>query len=170
MALEERIKADLKKLNIYSESLNPVINQLAVLEREQAETRSEWKKTVDSWRSIKEARREAKEAEKRIEASDISTDAEAWKEAAGAWQAAAEAWQTAAEQWKEHPLSNSVYAAILQQAKQILSLREKIGLTPKALKQIKQDPGEDPETDKTTLEMIIEKRRAAGRQAGKNEP
>ena len=157
MALEEKITAELKKLNIYSEALNPVINQLAILEREQAATRSEWKTTVEPWRSIKEARREAKEAEKRIEAFDISSpDAEAWKEAAGAWQAAAEAWKTAAEQWKEHPLANSAYAAILQQAKQILSLREKIGLTPKALEQTKQDPGEDPETDKTTLEMIIE--------------
>ena len=58
-----------------------------------------------------------------------------------------------------------LYAVILQQDKMILTLRETLGLTPKALKrfraefgtQVEDEPDEKP---KNALELLMEKRRA----------
>lgn len=166
MTLEEKYAVELKNLGIYNDAFKPVIHQLAILEREQSRVRDEWKLSTESWRNIKEARRKAKDAEKIAETLDITKDAaRAWKETAEAWETAATAWQEAAEEWEDHPLTNKLYAVILQQDKLILSLRESLGLTPKALRRLKPGFGEEPEEDadqkKTPLELLIEKRRTA---------
>ncbi len=76
------------------------------------------------------------------------------------------AWKKSADDGEEPATLDRLYAVILQQDKMIHTLRESLGLTPKALRRIRSSFGTDPEEDsgkpKTPLELLIEKRRAAG--------
>ena len=164
--LEAKYKRQLTELGIYMPAFDSTIHQLAVLEREQSRVREEWKAPMDAWRDIKTARRKAKEAEKIAEEAKTVSAATAWKETAEAWTAAAEIWKEAAEEWEDHPMTDKLYETILKQDRLILSLRETLGLTPKSLKRFRSGFGEgqeEPEEKpKTTLELLIEKRRASG--------
>lgn len=76
------------------------------------------------------------------------------------------AWKKSAEGSEEPAMLDRLYAVILQQDKQILTLRESLGLTPKALKRFRAEFGtpttedEPTEKPKTALELLMEKRRA----------
>ena len=75
------------------------------------------------------------------------------------------AWKKYAEGSEEPAMLDRLYAVILQQDKMILTLRESLGLTPKALKRFRAEFGtpvedEPDEKPKTALELLMEKRRA----------
>ena len=75
------------------------------------------------------------------------------------------AWKKFAEGSEEPAMLDRLYAVILQQDKQILTLRESLGLTPKALKRFRAEFGtpvedEPEEKPKNALELLMEKRRA----------
>ena len=76
------------------------------------------------------------------------------------------AWKAAAAESEDPAMLDRLYAVILQQDKMILTLRESLGLTPKALRRFKAGFGSetDDETEKprTPLELILERRRNAG--------
>lgn len=77
------------------------------------------------------------------------------------------AWKASAESSEDPAMLDRLYAIILQQDKMILTLRESLGLTPKGLKRFRAGFGtaaedEPEEIPKTALELLIEKRRAAG--------
>lgn len=77
------------------------------------------------------------------------------------------AWKETAEDGKSPSALDPHYAIILQQDKIIQSLREALGLTPKALRRIKASFGQQQETDKddkpkTVLQILQEKKRATG--------
>lgn len=165
--LEQKYKRQMKELGIYVPAFDSTIHQLAVLEREQARVREEWKAPMDAWRDIKAARRRAREAEKAAESAASPSEAEEWRETAQAWGAAVELWQKAAEEWEEHPMTGRLYETILKQDRLILQLRETLGLTPKALRRFRPGFGDaedsaGEERPKTMLELLREKRRASG--------
>ena len=75
------------------------------------------------------------------------------------------AWKAAAAESEDPAMLDRLYAVILQQDKMILTLRETLGLTPKALKRFRTEFGAAPEEEpeqkpKNTLELLLEKRRA----------
>ena len=75
------------------------------------------------------------------------------------------AWKKSAEGSEEPAMLDRLYAVILQQDKMILTLRESLGLTPKALKRFRAEFGtpvedEPDEKPKNALELLMEKRRA----------
>ena len=77
------------------------------------------------------------------------------------------AWKDASVSSGDPSMLDRLYQVILQQGKMILQLRETLGLTPKSLKRFRTGFGtaqeDDPEEKpKTALELLIEKRRAAG--------
>lgn len=163
---EESYIAEMKRLGIYDKAFNPTIRQLATLEREQGRVRDEWSAPMDAVRDIKAARRKAKECGKSAKENGDRANAQAWKETAEAWEKAGLMWKEAAETWEDHPMADKLYSIILQQDKMILALRESLGLTPKSLKRFRAGFGAEPEDaeekPKTTLELLIEKRRNAG--------
>lgn len=75
------------------------------------------------------------------------------------------AWKATADPGQAPSPLDDHYAVILQQDKMIQSLRESLGLTPKALRRIRAEfgqrtePGEKP---KTVLELLQEKKRISG--------
>ena len=73
------------------------------------------------------------------------------------------AWKIALEEGKD---PDRIYAVILQQDKLIHTLRDSLGMTPKGLKRFRGSFGseedEQEERPKTPLELLMEKRRAAG--------
>ena len=75
------------------------------------------------------------------------------------------AWKASAAESEDPAMLDRLYAVILQQDKMILTLRETLGLTPKALKRFRAEFGtpvedEPDEKPKNALELIMEKRRA----------
>lgn len=77
------------------------------------------------------------------------------------------AWKKSSETSEDPATLDRLYQVIMQQDKQILVLRETLGLTPKALKRFQAGFGaaaedEPDEKPKTPLELLMEKRRAAG--------
>jgi hypothetical protein len=76
------------------------------------------------------------------------------------------AWKDATISSGDPSMLDRLYQVILQQGKMILQLRETLGLTPKSLKRFRAGFGAEPEDaeekPKTTLELLIEKRRNAG--------
>ena len=76
------------------------------------------------------------------------------------------AWKDASISSGDPSMLDRLYQVILQQGKMILQLRETLGLTPKSLKRFRAgfgtDPEETEEKPKTTLELLMEKRRNAG--------
>ena len=79
---------------------------------------------------------------------------------------ARKAWKASSQASEDPAMADKLYAVILQQDKMILTLRESLGLTPKALRRFKAGFGSetDDETEKprTPLELILERRRNAG--------
>jgi len=166
MTKEQKYIAEMKRLGIYDQAFDPTIKQLATLEREQGRVRDEWAAPMDAVRDIKAARRKAKECGKCAEENGDQASAQAWKNTAEAWEKAGLMWKEAAETWENHPMADKLYAVILQQDKMIHTLRESLGMTPKGLKRFRtafgSEPEEDEERPKTPLELLLEKRRAAG--------
>ena len=77
------------------------------------------------------------------------------------------AWKDTAKDGEAPSPLDPHYNLILRQNKMIQTLRESLGLTPKALRRIRmefgQEPGkENPEKPKTVLELLQEKKRASG--------
>ena len=82
------------------------------------------------------------------------------------------AWKKSAEGSEEPAMLDRLYAVILQQDKQILTLRESLGLTPKALKRFRAEfgaPVEDEPDEKPSrpargerIEMMFSRPRAPG--------
>ena len=75
------------------------------------------------------------------------------------------AWKKSPEESDDPAMLDRLYAVILQQDKMILTLRESLGLTPKALKRFRAEFGaatedEPTEKPKNALELLMEKRRA----------
>ena len=79
---------------------------------------------------------------------------------------ARKAWKASSQESGEPAMADKLYAVILQQDKMILTLRESLGLTPKALRRFKAGFGaeadDETERTRTPLELIMERRRNAG--------